>query len=100
MELREALKEKVHNAFAEQRFVGEVRYSENEYRELLDYTSEFSRFFANGIGSNLRGDDEIHFTTLVEIAKRWKNDEDNDTGYWRYVLITIRGGATYDRSYF
>ena len=68
MELSEALKEKVYRAFTEQKFVGVVRYSEDEYQELLAYTSKYSRSFALGTGWYLCGDDEIHFATLVEIA--------------------------------
>lgn len=90
--LHEALKEKVHKAIAEQKFVGMVQYSETEYQELLAYTSKYSRSFANDIGSYLGGDDEIHFVTLVEIAKRWKTadiDNDEDNGFWSFVFSSI-----------
>ena len=92
MELSEVLKDKVHKAIAGQKFVGMVQYSEDEYQELLAYTSKYSRSFAVGNGWFLNGEDEIHFTTLVEIAKRWKtadivNDEDN--GFWTFVFSSI-----------
>ena len=92
MELSKTLKEKVYRAFTEQKFIGVVRYSEDEYQELLAYTSKYSRSFALGNGWYLYGDDEIHFATLVEIAKRWKSDDigvDEDNGFWPFVYSTV-----------
>lgn len=89
MEITEKLKEKVHKAVAEQKFVGLVQYSENEYQELLAYTSKHSRAFAFGYGSYLYGDDEIIFATLVEIAKRWKSNDDSDKGFWLYIFKVV-----------
>lgn len=92
MDLSEILKDKVHKAIAEQKFVGMVQYSEDEYQELLAYTSKYSRSFAVGNGWFLNGEDEIHFTTLVEIAKRWKTadiDSDEDNGFWAFVFSSI-----------
>lgn len=53
MELSEALKEKVHSAYIEQRLIGVIQYSENEYQELLAYTRNHSRAYAFGYGSYL-----------------------------------------------
>lgn len=92
MELNEILKDKVQRAVSEQKFVGFVQYSESEYQELLAYTSKYSRSFALGNGWYLQGDDEIHFVTLVEIAKRWKSsnaDSEEDSGFWTFVYSCV-----------
>lgn len=91
MELSEALNEKVHRAIDEQKFVGIVSYSEAEYQELLAYTREYSRSFASGNGWYLKGDDAIHFVTLVEIAKRWKSDDIDvdENGFWPFVYSNV-----------
>ncbi|MDD7506886.1 MAG: hypothetical protein PUK12_05345 [Clostridiales bacterium] len=86
MDLSETLKEKVYNAFEEQRYIGNVFYSEDEYQELLNYSKNYARTLAFGGGYYLNGDDKIHFATLIEIAKRWKDDEDSDRGFWKYVF--------------
>ena len=93
MDLSETLKEKVHRAIAEQNLIGIVSYSDDEFNELLAYTKQYSRPFARGIGSYLSGDDEIHFATLVELAKRWKSDDDSDKGFWQYILGTVLDGG-------
>ena len=91
MELSEALNKKVHRAIDEQKFVGIVSYSEAEYQELLAYTSECSRSFASGNEWYLKGDDAIHFVTLVEIAKRWKSDDIDvdENGFWPFVYSNV-----------
>lgn len=96
MELSETLKEKIRNSF-EQKYVGLVQYSDDEYSELLSYTGGYTRSYVNGIGSYLYGDDEVHFVTLIEIAKRWKNadadkkeEKEDDKGYWAFVNSSLR----------
>lgn len=89
MQLSESLGIKVHNAFENQQLVGMVYYSEAEYQELISYVRKYSHDFANGIGTYLYGDDEIHFVALVEIAKRWKSLEDNDSGFWQYIFSEV-----------
>lgn len=97
MELSEALKEKVRKSFIEKKYIGLVQYSDDEYSELLSYTGGYSRSYVNGIGSYLYGDDEVHFVTLIEIAKRWKSanvnkdeDKEDDKGYWAFVNSSLR----------
>lgn len=99
MDISEVLKEKVHKAIAEQNLIGVVSYSDDEFNELLAYTKQYSRPFARGIGSYLSGDDEIHFATLVELAKRWKSDDDSDKGFWQYILGTMLDGGDSQRLY-
>ena len=99
MELTEELKEKVHKAFTEQDLVGMVSYTDDEYMELLAYTKKCSRSFVFVGGSYLRGDPEVHFVTLVELAKRWKSDDDKDEGFWRYVLGEILDGGDSPKLY-
>ena len=92
MELSKSLEEKVYKAFIEQRFVGLVSYTDDEFHMLLDYTKQQSRAFAFGGGSFLHGNDEVIFATLVEIAKRWKSDEEEDTRFWGYVFDLVLDG--------
>ncbi len=99
MDLSEALKEKVHKAIAEQHLIGVASYSDDEFNELLTYTKQYSRPFARGIGYYLSGDDEIHFATLVELAKRWKSDDDSNKGFWQYILGTILDGGDSPKLY-
>lgn len=89
MQLTKALYDKVHDAVNNQRLIGNMQYSDEEFKELLTYTSEHSQTFACGASSYLRGENEIHFATLVEIAKRWKSDGDSDSGFWLYVFGVI-----------
>lgn len=89
MDLSEALKDKVLSAFQNESLVGNVSYSEDEYEELLAYTKYYSRKYAFGGEAFLYGDDEIIFTTLVEIAKKWKNDDDSDKGFWKHIFWVI-----------
>lgn len=92
MEISETLKEKIKKNISEQKIVGLVQYSDEEFQELLSYTSEKSHFYAAGNGSYLYGEDDIHFITLVEIAKRWKilsNENDDEKGFWSFVFNTV-----------
>lgn len=89
MQLTKALYDKVHDAVNNQRLIGNMQYSDEEFKELLAYTSEHSQTFVCGASSYLRGENEIHFATLVEIAKRWKSDGDSDSGFWLYVFGAI-----------
>ncbi len=99
MDISEALKEKVHKAIAEQNLIGIVSYSDDEFQKLFAYTKKYSRAYAFGIGSYLSGDDEIHFATLVELAKRWKSDDDSDKGFWQYILGTMLNGGDSSKLY-
>lgn len=99
MQLTKALYDKVHDAFNNQRLIGNVQYSDAEFEELLAYTSEYSRTVACGVSSYLYGENEVHFVTLVEIAKRWKNDDDSDTGFWAYVFDVILNGGYNQKLY-
>lgn len=89
MDLSGALKDKVLSAFQNESLIGNVSYSEDEYEELLAYTKYYSRKYAFGGEAFLYGDDEIIFATLVEIAKRWKNDDDSDRGFWNHIFGII-----------
>ncbi len=92
--ISETLKIKVFKAYDEMDFVGNMVYTEEEYKQLLDYTSSYSKSYICGIGTYLNGDDKIHFATLVEIAKRWKfdtDDNDDESRFWVYVFKTIIG---------
>lgn len=97
--LNESLKNKVFGAFCEKRFIGDVHYTEEEYNELLAYTRKFSVSYVHCGGSYLQGDDEIHFATLVEIAKRWKRSVAQDeSGFWSFVYDTVGICSEYGRS--
>ena len=92
--LSEMLKEKIYGAYDEKCFIGNVVYTEEEYEQMLEYISSYSQPYTYGIGTYFGGDDKIHFATLVEIAKRWKSDmDDNDdeSRFWVYVYKTVIG---------
>lgn len=99
MAITEELKKRVENTIFNNRLVGDVIFTDDEYEALLEYTRGFSLTYSRGIGS-FGGNDLIHFVTLVEIAKRWKriDDDDNDeSGFWGYVFKIILGIDTYDQ---
>ena len=100
MELSAELTKKIENAISGNRLVGNMVFSDDEYEALLEYTRSFSVPYSRGIGTYLRGNDSIHFVTLVEIAKRWKridDDENDESGFWEYVFKTLLGIDGYDQ---
>lgn len=93
------LTQKVENAILDNRLIGNVSFSDDEYEALLEYTRDLSLPYSRGIGSYLRGDDKIIFVTLVEIAKRWKkidDDENDESGFWEFVFKTVIGTDGHD----
>ncbi|MDR3292734.1 MAG: hypothetical protein LBT20_01360 [Clostridiales bacterium] len=86
------LMKKVKNAILDNRLVGNASFSDEEYENLLEYIRGFSLTYVSGQNSRLYGDYVIHFVALVEIAKRWKkidDDESDESGFWAFVFKTI-----------
>jgi len=79
----------VEQIFDEKKLVGNHDFTEDEYSLMVDYVGTlYDNFDKNSY--------KLIFTTLVEIAKRWKQfdtpeyDEEN-SGYWDYVFKTLFG---------
>ena len=92
MAITDELTKKVENAILNNRLVGDMVFTEDEYEALLEYTRGFSSDYNWGKTWNLGGIKDIHFVTLVEIAKRWKridDDENDEGGFWDFVFKTI-----------
>ena len=81
--------QRVEQVFKEKRLIGNHDFTEDEYSSMVDYVGAlYDNFDKNSY--------KLIFTTLVEIAKRWKqtdtteNNEEN-SGYWDFVFKTLFG---------
>ena len=81
--------QRVEQVFNDKKLIGNHDFTEDEYSSMVDYVGTlYDNFDKNSY--------KLIFTTLVEIAKRWKqsdtteNDEENN-GYWDYVFKTLFG---------
>ncbi|MCL1885954.1 MAG: hypothetical protein FWF98_04275, partial [Dehalococcoidia bacterium] len=94
MEITVELAQKVEEAISNNRLVGNTAFSDSEYDVLLEEVRQFSIDCRNCKSGTLRtaAIDRLVFVTLVEIAKRWKkndDDENDDKGFWQFVFKTI-----------
>lgn len=93
------LSEKIKKAFLENKLIGNCYFDEKEYSKLINYVyfkcndlvaSRDEKFFPSI-------DYQIIFTTLVQIASRWKSNYRNDRSFWKYVSRVIFGDdVSYD----
>jgi len=99
--------EKAKNAINSNHLVGNTIFTDTEYEELLGITRNASKEFLNRYSYQIvRREQEIIFITLIEITKRWKkidDDENDESGFWDYVIKTIlgieRGSTNYAKLY-
>ena len=107
MSMLTELTQKIKNAIQDNRLVGNTSFSYDEYEALLEYTCRLSTIVPicskneskikiakiieeiDETGETVKVYETI-FVTLVEIAKRWKSDDDNnDTSFWKFAFKTI-----------
>jgi len=81
--------QRVEQVFNEKKLIGNHDFTKDEYSSMVDSVGAlYDNFDKNSY--------KLIFTTLVEIAKRWKQfdtteyDEEN-SGYWDYVFKTLFG---------
>ncbi|MEI6297142.1 MAG: hypothetical protein WCO84_05915 [bacterium] len=81
--------QRLEQVFSEKSLIGNNDFTEDEYSLMLDSVGSLCDNFD-------KNSYKLIFTTLIEIAKRWKqsdsteNDEEN-SGYWDYVFKTLFG---------
>ena len=82
--------------FAQNKLLGNYEFTEDEYSELLNETQRICKvaLYNNYRISCLNY--KLIFVTLVEIAKRWKQEdvessEEEKSGFWLFVFKTILG---------
>lgn len=84
------LLQKIDKNFIEHKLLGNFDFTEDEYSELLDHVGRLCNSFLN-YGHVF---EDIHhkliFSTLVEIAKRWKDSDNEDDAeensrFWDYI---------------
>lgn len=89
--------QKCSNNFEKYPLIGIADFSEKEYSESIDLISLFCQ---RDVLRDLRRIDkkyeQLFFATLVEIAKRWKDndsetDDDDDSAFWPYVYKVLTG---------
>lgn len=92
MKLNKELKEKINKALGSERYMGREKYSEDEYREMVEYARQISRSKYFNEGNIALQDKKIVFITLVEIAKHWKNTSDFKGGgsFWEYIYSVLQ----------
>ena len=79
----------VEQVFNEKKLIGNHDFTEDEYSLMVDAVCTLSDNFD-------KNSYKLVFTTLVEIAKRWKHSDsttidDENCGYWEYVFKTLFG---------
>jgi len=86
---------KAKEAIKKHFLVGNTIFDDNEYEKLLVITRNLSKDFLVSSSYNiLRREIEVIFITLLEITKRWKkidDDENDESGFWEYIMKTIIG---------
>jgi hypothetical protein len=98
---------KAKNAIIHNNLVGNTVFNDTEHEELLGITRNVSKEYLDRNSILIvRREMEIVFITLLEITKRWKkidDDENDESGFWDYVIKTIlgieRGSTNYTKLY-
>ena len=97
-ETEEKYLSKTEEIFAKHRFIGEYDCSDDEYSDMLEITRRVSLECINAYSGCIPVKYyKVIFLTLVEIAKRWKyedeasdgSDEEDGGGFWNYVFRVI-----------
>ena len=87
---KEDVFQQIEKVFDKHKLIGNKDFSEDEYAFMVDYVSMLSDRFD-------KDSYKLIFVTLVLIAKRWRQQSDNngndeeDCGYWEYVFKTLFG---------
>lgn len=87
--------QKIENVFAKHKLIGNKDFSEDEYAFMVDYVSELTDPFD-------KDSYKLIFTTLVEIAKRWKDadiveESDENLGFWSFIFKTLTGKEEFNQ---
>jgi len=87
--------QKIENVFAKHKLIGNKDFSEDEYAFMVDYVSELTDPFD-------KDSYKLIFTTLVEIAKRWKDadiveESDENLGFWNFIFKTLTGKEEFNQ---
>jgi len=87
--------QKIENVFAKHKLIGYKDFSEDEYAFMVDYVSELTDPFD-------KDSYKLIFTTLVEIAKRWKDadivdESDENLGFWNFIFKTLTGKEEFNQ---
>lgn len=97
-ETEEKYLSKADEIFANHRFIGEYDCSDDEYSDILEITRRVSLKCINAYSGCIPVKYyKVIFLTLVEIAKRWKyedetedgSDEEDGGGFWNYAFRVI-----------
>jgi hypothetical protein len=90
----------IENGFAdkEHKLIGNQDFTDEEYSAMVDVVGNLCRN-----NSFQKTDHKLIFLTLVEIAKRWKETENEDnneenSGFWCFVFKTLTGIDEYNQS--
>lgn len=83
--------QKINRIFNEHKLIGNYDFTEDEYSKLLENVGQLCNYLLF-YGGNVFQDKhhKLIFTTLVEIAKRWKNSDNEDDSeenrrFWDYI---------------
>lgn len=87
--------QQIENVFAKHKLIGNKDFSEDEYAFMVDYVSELTDHFD-------KDSYKLIFTTLVEIAKRWKDadivdESDENLGFWNFIFKTLTGKEEFNQ---
>ena len=92
---KEDIFQKIENVFAKHKLIGYKDFSEDEYAFMVDYVSELTDPFD-------KDSYKLIFTTLIEIAKRWKDadiveESDENLGFWSFIFKTLTGKEEFNQ---
>ncbi len=87
------LLQKINKIFIEHKLLGNFDFTEDEYSELLENVGLLCNSLFIMV-TYLTKHHKLIFTTLVEIAKRWKDSDNEDDAeensrFWDYVYLNI-----------
>lgn len=91
------IQNKLHVLYKKKGIVGEYEFSEQEYSLMVDYLRD-----SLGKGRINCFGDKFTFSTLIEICKRWKFDENTKNGtsrFWSHIARVLTDNDNYQRIY-
>jgi hypothetical protein len=113
--MKDEISTKLEQVLNEHKLIGNHEFSTDEYSQMIEIVGKFSADIirVGSIDSATLSTDKDHntvksiqnliFTTLVEIAKRWReteNEDDNEenSGFWCYVFKVLTGNDEHNHS--
>ena len=82
--------QKINRNFIEHKLLGNIDFTEDEYSDLLENVGLLCKSLLNYNSVFEEKHHKLIFTTLIEIAKRWKDTDNDDdaeenSGFWGYI---------------